>query len=467
MKEYSLFEFQSMLNNRTVTSVELVNMALSQIQTLDSWLNSVAELNPDALSIAQQMDDERIAGHIRGPIHGIPVLIKDNINTADRMHTTANSMALADLIAPYEATIVTKLREAGAIILGKTNLSEFAYFMSENQMPSGYGSLHGQVKNPYDAAIDPLGSSTGSAVAVAANLICLAVGTETNGSLMAPAYMNSIVAIKPTFGLVSRYGILPISIHQDTAGPMARTVAECAVLLDVLAGSDENDDYTRDAEAYRQSYSMAMNLPIRGKRIGILTYSDYSYEPEELQILQEAESVFRACELEVEPVLIDAQPMDNMATMTVEFKNGLNHYLSTVAGATAMTSLADILAFNQADPDVRMKYGQTILEASQKTSGDLQDPLYLAERKKLLLEANRLEELMKARGIDALVSTVWGSYAPIAGNPSIVVPGKALIDLKPRSLVLVGKRWDDALLIAISSAYEQATAHRIPPTLAK
>jgi amidase len=465
MKEYTLFELIDALASGKTTSQHLVQQYLKQIEMIDPRLHAVAELNPDALAIAKRMDLERLTHGPRSFLHGIPLLIKDNINTHDAMHTTANSLALADLIAPNDATIVTKLREAGAIILGKANLSEFAYFMSEDAMPSGYGSRNGQVVNPYNPAIDPLGSSTGSAVAVAANLICIAVGTETNGSLMAPAYMNSIVSIKPTFGLVSRQGIIPISVFQDTAGPMAKTVAECAVLLDVLAGSDPADPFTKTADRHHTDLASAWKRSVRGKRVGILTYSDYLYDAEELAILAEAKGKLEAQGLLVEPLSIETHPMENMASMLYEFKNGLNLYLATVAGHTAMKSLADILVFNREDPQRRMKYGQTILEASEKTSGDLSDPAYLAIREGLLQEANRLEMLMQEREFDALISTIWSSYAPIAGNPSICVPAKALTDLKPRAIVLIGKKWDDAGLIAIAHAYELATKHRVPPNI--
>jgi len=465
MREYTLRELIDGLNNHTWSSVDLVNMYLKQIETYDQYLNSVSELNPDALSIAKALDTERKSKGTRSLLHGIPILIKDNINTCDKMHTTANSESLSDLITPYDATIVKKLRDAGVIILGKANLSEFAYFMSYEKMPSGYGSRNGQVTNPYNKKIDPLGSSTGSAVSVAANLICVSVGTETNGSLMAPAYKNSIVSIKPTFGLVSRYGIIPISETQDTAGPMARNVADCALLLDVITGSDSLDPYTKNADSFKQNLTDSYLKSAKGRKVGILYFSNNSYDAEESKILDAAMKTLQQEGLIVEKVTIEDHPMKNDESLLYEFKNNLNSYLKSVSGYTKMTSLKDIIEFNLKDPVNRLKYGQSILIASEKTNGDLTDPKYLEVRKKLVNEANRLQTLMEENHFDALLSTKWTSYAPIAGNPSICVPAKALVDLKPRSIVFVGKKYDDATLISIAHCYEQATQYRIPPVL--
>ncbi|MBU1094454.1 MAG: amidase [Firmicutes bacterium] len=469
MKEFTLIELIEGLRQNKWTSVDLVHMYLGQIEKYDGYLNSVAELNPDALQIAKELDEERLAKGPRSHLHGIPILIKDNINTKDKMHTTANSLSLADLIAPYEATIVRKLKDAGVIILGKANLSEFAYFMSYDQMPSGYGSRNGQVKSPYHESIDPLGSSTGSAVAVAANLICVAIGTETNGSLMAPAYQNSIVAIKPTFGMVSRYGIIPISETQDTAGPIAKNVADCALLLEVIAGFDDLDPYTKDYKNHLQDIKNAFLKPIINGKIGIIYYSDHTYSAEEKEILEQTRAKFISLGYTVK--IIDFEPRkgdwkESLLSLFYEFKNGINAYLKSVSGYTKMTSLKDIIEFNLRDPEKRMKYGQSILVDSQKTTGNFNDEEYIEFRKNLLIEANRLENMMQEENLDALLSTTWASYAPVAGNPSICVPAKPLTDLKPISIIFVGKKWDDAKLISIAHEYEQATKHRIPPQLA-
>ncbi len=462
MKEYTLNELIEGLNNKTFTSIDLVNLYLNQVKLYDPYLNAIAELNPDALEIASQLDKERREKGPRSLLHGIPIFIKDNINTKDQMFTTCNSIALSDLIAPYEATIVTKLKAAGAIILGKTNLSEFAHFMSYG-MPSGYGSRRGQVVHPYDKRIDPLGSSTGSAVAVAANLIPIAIGTETNGSLMAPAFQNSIVSMKPTIGLVSRYGIIPISANQDTAGPMAKTVEDCAILLDVMCGSDPKDASTIHQNYPKQSFFKACKQTLKQRSIGIIHFSNEAYDDDEKKVLAEVKHVFEKKGVFVIDIVIKAGKMDNLKSLLYEFKHDLNDYLKTVQGSTKMKSLEDIIRFNNENPEERLKYGQSIFIDSEKTSGQLTDPNYLSIRKKILKEANRFETIMQKLHLDALISTKWTSYAPIAGNPSICVPGKPLTDLKPLSVVFVGKKFDDATLISIAHAYEVATHHRIPP----
>lgn len=466
MKSYTVNELISALNQNILTSTGLVEMYSQQIKLFDGYLNSVAELNPEAMSIAKQLDEERKQGKLRSPLHGIPILIKDNINTKDQMHTTANSYALADLIAPYEATVVEKLRDAGLILLGKANLSEFAYFMSYDDMPSGYGSRNGQVKSPYHPDIDPLGSSTGSGVAVAANLIPLAVGTETNGSLMAPAYQNSIVSIKPTFGLISRYGIIPISETQDTAGPMALSVHDAALLLDVMVGYDPKDRYSNVIKDRKFDFANASEKEVQGKKVLIISFSNHPYEDEEIALLDEAKEKLESVGILVEQKSIEAVEMKNDASLLYEFKHGLNQYLDSVKGFTKMTSLKSIIDFNIEHKEKCLKYGQSILEAAEKTSGDLRDPQYMEIRKSLLKDANLFEEIMQKNSYDAILSTWWMSYAPIAGNPSICVPAKALVDQKPRSIVFVGKKFDDENLIAIAHTYEKLTQHRIPPKMA-
>jgi amidase len=462
MKEYSLVELITMLNENKLTSCDLVNMYLKQIQTIDPKLNAIAEINPDALSIALERDQERQNGKIRSRIHGIPILIKDNINTNDLMHTTASSLALADLHANYDATVVTKLKDAGAIILGKTNLSEFAYFMSTEKMPSGYGSRHGQVKSPYHKKIDPLGSSTGSAVAVAANMIPVSIGTETNGSLMAPAYQNSIVSIKPTLGMVSRHGIIPISFDQDTAGPMAKTVADCAILLESITGYDPQDPITKDAIIYNDGIADSYLKDIKGMRVGIISFSNYPYKDEDVAILNEARQKVEKQGVKVIDLSIELENLKNFDTLTYEFKDGINHYLKTVSGQTRMKSLDDIINFNLKDPERRLKYGQNILVESNETTG-LNDPHYIEMKKEKLEKASLFQKLLIEHHLDALMSTYWLSFAPMFGNPSICVPAKALIDETPKSIVFVGKKWDDKTLIAIAHHYEISTNHRIPP----
>jgi amidase len=461
--EKTVYERIADLETGCMSSVELVDYYLKRIARYDGYLKSISEIDPRARAIAQELDEERKTSGPRSSLHGIPILIKDNIQTTDGLHTTASSLALADFKAPYEATIIKRLREAGAIILGKTNLSEFAYFMSYDDMPSGYGSKSGQVMSPYHPAIDPLGSSTGSAVAVAADLISLAIGTETNGSLMAPAYQNQIVSIKPTLGLVSRYGIIPVSSKQDTAGPMAKNVRDAALLLDYMVGPDTHDEMTLKALSKR-CYRV-QDRPLEGLRVGVLEMANHDYDQDERQILDEAKSVLESEGIVVDIIPFKQQSIPNHQTLIHEFKHDLNHYLKSIKGYSKMTSLRDIIAFNKEDPERRLRYGQSIFEEAEATKGDLTDPFYLMKRERFLKEANRFENIMKKRGLSALLHTSWTSHAPVAGNPSIVVPAKPLNDQKPRALVFVGRRFEDDVLIEIAHAYESRTKHRIPPKL--
>ncbi len=459
----TLLNLIHMLHNGETTSLELVHYYLERIRRFNKKFNAVAETNPDALAIAEALDIERLAHGPRSLLHGIPILLKDNINTNDAMKTTAGSLALDDLYAPYEATVITKLRAAGMVILGKANLSEFAYFMSDDGMPSGYSSRKGQVINPYGETIDPLGSSTGSAVAVAANMVPVALGTETNGSLMAPAYMTSTVAIKPTFGLVSRYGIIPISEFQDTAGPMAKTVADCAYLLSHMIGYDENDPHTRAADLFDGDLTAALDEDITGLRIGRLRLGGIKASSEDDRVTDEAVAVLRQSGATVVDVAFTHIPTDNTNTLLYEFKNSLNAYLKTVSGSTAIESLKDIIDFNRRHPKTCLKHGQTLLEKAEETSGDLKDSVYLRLRAEILEKSKTFDQLFSDHHLDAIISTVWLSYAPIHGNPSIVVPAKPLLDDHPKSIVFVGPKFKDHTLVSIAHAYETKTKHRIPP----
>ncbi len=466
MKEYSLQELIKGLDIGKWTSRDLVDMYLERIKQIDQSgpkLNAMAEINPEVYEIADSLDLERNTIGKRGLLHGIPIVIKDNINTYDFMHTSASSIALSDLFAPNDAFVVKKLREAGMIILGKTNLSEFAYFMSFDDMPSGYGSRFGQVKSPYNEKIDPLGSSTGSAVAVASNMIPVSIGTETNGSLTAPAQNNSIVTIKPTLGLVSRTGIIPISHKQDTAGPMARTVADCAILLDVIYGKDENDLKTYHLSEKKYNFSETYNQSTSNLNIGILRFSNTKYTDEELKILEEAETVLKNKVKSIKHISMKHEEF-SYTSLIYEFKVDLNKYLSSVRSHTNIHTLKDLIEFNKLDPERRLKYGQSIFEASEKTSGTLKEPEYIDARKDVLLKAKKLTETMIENDLDVVIMTRRTSHGPIAGNPCVCVPAKALIDTTPRSLFFVGKNFDDDLCLQVAYQYEQATKKRIPPT---
>jgi len=468
MKEYSLDQLKRKLERGTVTSRELVSMYLKQVGRYNKKgpaLNAVACTNPDAFKDADRLDRERAKGRIRGPLHGIPILLKDNINTKGRMPTTASSFALADLYTDDDAYIVKKLKKAGAIILGKTNLSEWAYFMSTDKMPSGFGSLNGQVKHPYSDKIDPLGSSTGSAVAVAANMIPVAVGTETNGSLTAPAKQNLICTIKPTLGLVSRTGIIPITHLQDTAGPLGRTVKDCALLLEAMAGSDSRDRATKTATKKQERYSEACGKPIKGMRIGMLSFTNYPDDDVEKEILAEAKALFEAAGAIVIELSVEATRMNNYFTMIREFKADLNLYLKSVEGKTPIKSLSDVIAFNEAQAERCLPHGQNILIEAQAYEGGPDDPDYLEARRILLGQAHLPNELMREHKLDLIVSAKRTGYAPIAGYPCMSVPARPLSDETPRNLNLIGKKWQEADLIRVASFYERSAVRRIPPQL--
>lgn len=467
MKEYSLKELIKGLDEGKWTSRDLVDMYVSEIIRIDQQgpkLNAIAEINPDVYEICDILDNERNSIGKRSLLHGIPIVIKDNINTKDKMHTSASSIALSDLYAPNDAFVVEKLRDAGMVLLGKANLSEFAYFMSFDKMPSGYGSRFGQVKSPYSDKIDPLGSSTGSGVAVAANLIPVAIGTETNGSLTAPAQANSIVAIKPTLGLVSRSGIIPISHFQDTAGPMGRTVEDVALLLDVIYGKDEDDLATHMIQDRVFNFSDTYDKGINDLTLGFLTFSNVKYEEEELQIMKEAREVLQTRAKNIIDLSFEHEQF-SYTSLIYEFKVDLNHYLDSVREKTTIHSLKDLIAFNNEDPENRLKYGQSIFEASEKTSGTLKEPEYIEARRDVVRKANKFNEIMKEKGIDVIVMPRRTSHAPIAGNPVIAVPAKPLTDDIPRSLFFVAKNFEDELCIRAAYKYEQLTKHRIKPKL--
>ena len=466
-KEYSVKELIDGLNKKEFTSRDLVDFYIERILTYDRsgvMLNSIAEINPEVYEIADILDLERSNGKIRSIMHGIPIVIKDNINTKDKMHTSASSIALENFYAPEDAFVIKKLRDAGVIILGKANLSEFAYFMSFDNMPSGYGSRFGQVKSPYSKNIDPLGSSTGSAVAVASNLIAVSIGTETNGSLTAPAKNNSISTIKPTVGMVSRSGIIPISHHQDTAGPLGRSIEDCAYLLQIIYGYDSEDLYTHHIDNKEFNFIDALKKDIRGKKVGFVKYTNLDYNDEEKEIEKEAKDIFEAAGCEVLSFEIENKKMPNHITLIYDFKVDLNHYLAKYR-PVGINSLKDLISFNNQDSRNRLKYGQSIFTAAEKTSGALTEVEYFKVRKENLEVAGEYQKLLEENNLDVLVSVVRSSHAPIFGNPVIAIPAKPLIDDEPRSLFFIGKKFDDENIIAFANLYEKKTLKRLKPDL--
>ncbi len=497
LNEITISELQDKMAKGEYSSEKITQLYLQRIAAIDKKgpaLNAVIELNPDAMTIAKAMDEERKAGKIRGPLHGIPVLIKDNIDTADKMMTTAGSLALAGHIAAKDAFIVKKLREAGAVLLGKTNLSEWANFRSGKSC-SGWSSRGGQTKNPYIIDHNPCGSSSGSGVAVAANLCTVAIGTETDGSITCPASVNGTVGIKPTVGLLSRSGIIPISHTQDTAGPLARTVKDAAILLGILAGIDKEDEKTMSAV---QAGNENENRPVidytkfldanglKGKRIGI---EKKKYENQFLnKLLQKAVDLMKQQGAEI----IELDYLDKFnalgdaefAVMKYEFKYGLNKYLST-AGASVKT-LKDIIAFNKTNEDKAMPtFKQETLEASEKMTGlDSKEYLQALEKshegsKKIIdsvLLENKLDALCgltmgPACSIDTIYGDRWGDVfltapAAMSGYPHISIPGGMVYDL-PVGLSFFSGAYKEGELISMAFAYEQVSKNRMLPGFKK
>ncbi|MBI3885816.1 MAG: amidase [Opitutae bacterium] len=488
--EATIDSLQARMAAGTLTAHELTAAYLARIAEIDRAgpkLNAVIELNPDALAIADALDAERKAGHVRGPLHGIPILIKDNIATADRMETTAGSLALVGAKPPQDAALVTRLRAAGAVILGKTNLSEWAGFRSRAGI-TGWSGRGGQTRNPYVLYRNPWGSSAGSAVAVAANLCVAAVGTETDGSIMGPAGHAAIVAVKPTVGLVSRTGVIPLSASQDTPGPMARTVRDAAILLAVLAGPDARDAATQ-ALPPGELPALAAALPagaLRGARIGVLRNSS-SLRPTTAPVLEAALAVLRAAGAElVDPLLaptINDLDAPEAVVWQYEFKAGLNAYLATLGPGAPVKSLADVIAFNEAHRAQEMPlFGQDTLVQAQ-ARGPLTEPAYLDALAacRRLARTEGLDALLAKHRLDAIVAVTNGpagfldvvngntwtggsaGLAAVAGYPNVTVPAAQVAGL-PVGISFFGAPWTEARLLGFAADFEARTQARRPPT---
>ncbi len=492
MQEYTIFALQAALAAGELTALSITEMYLARIAEIDQAgprLNSIIELNPDALEIADALDTERTARGPRGPLHGIPVLIKDNIDTHDRMQTTAGSLALAGSIAAQDATVARKLREAGAVILGKTNLSEWANFRSDRST-SGWSSRGGLTRNPYALDRNPCGSSSGSGVAVAAHLCAAAVGTETDGSIICPSHANGIVGIKPTVGLVSRAGIIPIAHSQDTAGPMARTVADAAILLAALAGPDPRDPVTigiGHADTGLRSLPGPCFDPtgLAGARIGVAR-DFFGFDPRVDRIMEESMGVMRDLGAQiVDPAEIaTAKKLDKteLEVLLYEFKADLNAYLASLGPNVAVHSLEEVIAFNDKNAGRVMPYfGQETMLAAQ-AKGPLTEQAYrdaLASNHRLArdegidktLREHRLDAIVAPSGGPAcLTDLVRGDYghggssspAAVAGYPSITVPAGYIFGL-PIGISFIGAAWSEPVLIKLAYAFEEATQVRKPP----
>lgn len=475
--ETTIDVLQQAMTNGETTSVEIVCAYLKRIAELDKAgprLNAVLEINPDAIYIAEAMDRERSLNKLRGRLHGIPIMLKDNIDTNDGMHTSAGSLALAGDYAGRDAFLVQKLRKAGVVIIGKTNMTEFANFMTEG-MPNGYSSRGGQVLNPYDADSRPGGSSSGSGVAVAASMCAAAVGTETSGSILCPANQCGVVGIKPTVGLISRYGIAPIAFSQDTAGPMARTVTDAAILLGAMTGIDGKDPATLSSEnRYYNDYTVFLEVKgLEGARIGVPRTAFWdSLDEERKRIAERALLAMQGAGAElVDPAPIpSAGEIRGSSVLMYEFKASMNAYLAGRGAGTRIRSLQDIIAFNNEHPEEMLKYGQKLLtHAEEKTSGTLTEPDYIHDRFNdlRLSRTEGIDAVLDAYGLDAVVfpGDEGETIGARAGYPSVLVPAGLLSSGLPFGITFTGRAYSEPLLLKLAYAFEQATHHRRAPVL--
>jgi amidase len=509
----TIADLQQALAEGRVGASGLTRAYLDRIEAIDRAgpaLNSVREVNPDALEIAAALDG--VAPGPDQPLAGIPILVKDNIATGDQQHTTAGSLALAEARAVRDATLVRRLRAAGAVILGKANLTEFANILAI-EMPSGYSSLGGQVRNPYAPALDhrglplvsPGGSSSGSAVAVVAGLCAAAIGTETSGSLLSPATQNGVVTVKPTVGLISRAGILPIAHSQDTAGPLSRTVRDAAILLNVLAAPDPADPATHEQQRPADYTSFLDADGLQGARIGVpgdpadpgndvyygkLGLPAAAVMGEAIAVLEaQGATIVRAniptagwiggagtemAILNTNPEsLTRYEPARRPIVFVYELKHDLDAYLPEWLRGTEIRSLGDVVAFNQAHPDRALRFGQDIFLAAAATRGDLSEPEYLAARANDLRASRTLglDAYMDAYRLDAVLfpGAAGAAIAAKAGYPSVQVPagfvrGAGAPDT-PLGATFAGRAWSEPVLLRLAFAFEQASLARWPPPL--
>ncbi len=489
IEEATIEQLQAWMKSGRYTSVALARMYLSRIHALDKAgprINSVIEINADALSIAVAMDRERRAGRVRGPLHGIPMLIKDNIDTGDRMMTTAGSLALAGAPAPKDAFVVERLRAAGAVLLGKTNLSEWANWRSPKSS-SGWSGRGGQTKNPYALDRNPCGSSSGTGSAVAANFAAAGIGTETDGSIVCPSAATGLVGLKPTLGLVSRSGIVPIAHSQDTAGPMTRTVADAAAVLSAIAGVDPADPETREAQGHITDYTKFLDANgLKGARIGVARKKFTGYSPATDRVFERAIADLRRLGAEiVDPADIEhagEYDASEIEVLLYEFKADLNKYLATRTGVP-VHSLKDAIEFNAKNKDREMPYfGQERFIASE-AKGPLTDEAYRkALEKNRRLSREGIDGVLKKHRLDAIVMPTGGpawttdlvngdhflgdssTPAAVAGYPNITVPMGYVYGL-PVGISFVGPAWSEGKLLRLAYAWEQGTRHRRPPKM--
>ena len=486
LEEITIDVLQQQMKAGTTTSVAITKLYLKRIAELDKAgprLNAVIEINKEALTIAAAMDKERKAGKIRGPLHGIPVLVKDNINTGDTMMTTAGALAMKGNIAKKDAFIIAQLRKAGAVLLGKTNLSEWANFRS-SRSTSGWSSRGGQTKCPYITDRNPSGSSAGSGSAAAANLCTIAIGTETDGSIVSPAAVNGLVGIKPTVGLWSRSGIIPISATQDTAGPMARTVRDAAILLGALTGVDSEDARTAESTGkYHTDYTRFLDAAaLKGKRIGV-EKSHLKGNSPIVGLLKQAIQVMEQLGAVIVPVEISKSINElgdaEYTVLQYEFKDGVNNYLKTAYGN--IKTLQDIINFNLKNEAAAMPYfkQETLLSCQEK--GDLSSKEYTEALAKSLSSRNIISKIISTEKLDAIsgitnglaccIDLINGDYdtgfslsspAAMAGYPHITVP-MGLVQGLPAGISFFSNAYTEPALIGMAYAYEQASKKRSRP----
>lgn len=485
--EYDIEQIQQGYNEGRFTIKELAQAYLDRIDALDKngpGLNSVIQINPDAILIAEELDREMAAGKIRGPLHGIPVILKDNIDTHDKMATTAGSRALMDSHPLKDSFIAKELKDAGAIIIAKANLSEWANFRGELSS-SGWSGIAGQTKNPYVLSRNPCGSSSGSGVAVSSNLCMLAIGTETNGSIVCPSNNNGIVGIKPTVGLVSRSGVIPISYTQDTPGPMARTVRDAAICLGIIAGVDSSDDKTMAGQGkLYKDYTQFLNKNgLSGKRIGFYkTPMGVNFKVDAL-MLKAIDFIKSqgAVIIDIPELISSDVEKYSLQVMLYEYKDGLNKYFKSLGDDSPVKNIEELISFNQTDSIELRYYNQKYLELA-RDKGDLTSGEYIDALSGMIKGSREegIDRVMDEFSLDAIIaptgSPAWetdlingdsfqvGSSSPaaISGYPAITVP-MGFIEELPVGITFFGRAWSEPVLLEIAYAYETGTKHRKAP----
>lgn len=481
--EADISSMQLAMESGDVRSEDIVRAYIERINKYNMELNAVLEINPEAIEIAIHLDKEREEKGSRGLLHGIPILLKDNIDTHDKMHTSAGSIALKDSIAPEDSVVASKLRAAGAILLGKANMTEWANFMS-NEMWAGYSSRGGLVLNPYGPGeLFVGGSSSGPAVAVAANFAAAAIGTETSGSIISPASQNCIVGIKPTVGLISQDGIIPLAHSQDSAGPMTKTVRDTAILLSILIEeTKKNPPLSQSVKKSFDNYHELLDTEfLKQARIGIPRYYYQDFDEARANIVEEAiQALKKAGATIIEPVSLPCEKAEwNADVLRYEFKSDLNDYLERLPEDVPVHSLEEVIAYNEKHAEVALKYGQEVLIWSDETSGTLTEKEYIDSLNKSIEMSRKqgIDHVLQTYSLDALMflGDEGADLAARAAYPIITVPGgyassgitvpEGYNTKGPQGITFVGTAYSEPTLFKIAYGFEQATKHRVPPKM--